>query len=157
MNPRKLKKQVKRLTAKKRAERQTARRNDRISSIRDNTRIAPDIYGSPQATAGRRNRGAYKLKKYDYDMFEYGDPVKSGRGLPPAHPVGRRQMGSRSHAKREQKRDIKKEQKRKALWGQNIKLLKEGRKKANRLRRKKRRAEEVKGTGRPTSRKLKNG
>ena len=149
MNPKKLKKTIKRNTAKRRAQKQTERRSDRISTIRNKTQIAQDIYESLQMLNGRpkrRNGGEYRLKAYDYDMFKYGDPLKVGGKAPSA---------IRTNKRNQAKSDIKKEQKRKVRWGQNIRMMKEEKKKANRMDRKKRRKEEVKRVKGTTSRKLK--
>ena len=157
MYPKKLKKIVKRQTAKKRAQRQTTRRRKQLETGEYDDQVAQDIYESLRASTGETKPNAggeeYNLKDYNYDMFQYGDPIKIGG--PTAIHMSKRQRNSASHAKREEKRDIKKEQKRKALWEENIKLRKEQKKIANRKERKKRKKDEVKRVKKPTSRKFK--
>ncbi len=138
---------AKRQSAKKRADRQTTRRRDRESTIRNKRQIAQDIYESLRTSNGETD-GAYRLRMYDFGMFEYGDPVKpSGRIWAAAPKAGNQRNNKR--------REIKKEQKRKALWGQNIKTQKEIRKKSARKERKKRMKDEVKRAKKTTSRKTK--
>ncbi|MFH0862900.1 MAG: hypothetical protein V1875_07730 [Candidatus Altiarchaeota archaeon] len=151
MNPKKLKKMIKRQTDKKRAQRQTGRRTERISIIMNKRQVAQDIYESLQGLRGepkrRRNGGEYSLRVYDYDMFNFGDPIKVGKASPAA---------STNRHSREMS-EIKKEQRRKIRWGLNIKLTKEDRKKAKREERKRRKREDVKRVKRTTSRKVKTG
>jgi len=157
MNPKQLKKIIKRQTAKKRAQRQTIRRHKQLETGRFKDQVAQDIYESLQASLGKRKqtRGEYSLKDYSYNMFKFGDPIRVGGKVSSAIHVNGRKENGRSQARREHTRDLKKEQKRKALWGQNIKLKRERKTKANREARKKRRTGEVKPVRRSTSRKLK--
>jgi hypothetical protein len=138
MNPKKLKKIVRRQTAKKRAKRQTARRQTRLETDKFKDQVAQDIYESLQVPKGdsrrKRTGDEYRLKEYSYDMFEYGDPLKVGGRALKAAPSGRRASSGKSLAKT----DAKNKQKRKALWAQNIKMKKEKAKKAKRENRKKR-------------------
>ena len=67
---------VKRQKAKRRAQRQTARRLTRLESILFKGQSAQDIYVTDGGVKGRDSRGRrFPLKKFSYDMFEYGDPV----------------------------------------------------------------------------------
>jgi hypothetical protein len=82
MDQKTLKKIIKRQTAKKRAERQTIRRKIQLKTDRFNEQVAQDLYKPMKTSRGktksRQKQGEYKLKKYGYDMFEYGDPVRGG-------------------------------------------------------------------------------
>jgi hypothetical protein len=152
MDPKKLKKIVKRQTAKKRAQRQTSRRRQQQETGRNDRQVAQDLYSQPKGGPKRRRTGEeYRLKQYDYDMFKYGAPVRVGAKASPAAPAKSRRRNSASR----KRTDFKAEAKRKAMWVQNIKLTKERKKKAGRIERKKRRTKEVRRSKKPTSRKLK--
>ncbi len=95
MNPKKLKKLAKRQTARKRAQRQTTRRRKQQETDRFKDQVAQDIYASLQAAKGKARRksaaGEYRLMEYDYNMFQYGDPVKvAGRTLKTLIPTKKR-------------------------------------------------------------------
>lgn len=159
MNPKKLKKLAKRQTAKKRAQRQTTRRRKQQETDRFKDQVAQDIYASLQAPnpKGGRKRaaGEYRLMEYDYNMFNYGDPVKvAGRTLLPVH-MNRRQGSGRSPPKRENRATPRKEQKRLRMWRRNIESLREAKKKTSRAARKQRKKDAAKRVRRPTSRKIK--
>jgi hypothetical protein len=81
MDEKTLKKIAKRVKVKKRAQSQTARRRTRLAARADKGQMAPDIYrakkGAKGGAAGDKTGGEYTLKKYSYNEFEYGDPLKS--------------------------------------------------------------------------------
>jgi hypothetical protein len=77
MNEKKLKKITKRIKAKKRAQSQTARRRTRLTARKEKGKMAPDIYRAKKGATIKREDGGYTIKRYNYNEFEYGDPLKA--------------------------------------------------------------------------------
>jgi hypothetical protein len=102
MDPKKIKKILKRQTTKKRANRQTARRRGRSIAIRNKMQVAQDIYKTLIRSNGKPE-GTYKLKRYDFGMFEYGDPIKPSSKPSAATPKGRQKSDSIRQKKRKDK------------------------------------------------------
>jgi hypothetical protein len=157
MNPKKLKKIIKRQTAKKRAQKQTSRRLKRLKTDRDDNKVAQDIYVSLKGMKGEPKsgvtQGEYNLKDYNYNMFEYGDPLKAtGSKAGIAVKGGVR---SANNSKAGKRKADKSERARIAKWDGNIKATRERKKKAERLRRKAKKRGEAKPAKKPTSRKYK--
>lgn len=106
MNSKKLKKIIKRRTAKFRALRQTARRRTQLSTNKNQEQMAQDIYSREKAVAGKagdnQKGGEYAIKKYDYNMFEYGDPYAIKLKSSATTSMNKRQKNTWNQAKRDQ-------------------------------------------------------
>ena len=101
---------------------------------------AQDIYETKKKAKGSkvsRNEkdGEYTIKKYDYNMFEYGDPYAIKIKSPATTSMNKRQKNTQKQAKRNQKSKAKKEQKRLVRWGQKRKEDKDQKKKSKKVHR----------------------
>jgi hypothetical protein len=155
MESKRLKKQVKRNTAKRRAKRQTARRAGRLCTIRNKGQVAQDLYvlqsQSSVVKNGRWAPGQYKLSKYDFGMFKYGEPVPAGE-KPSSKAKRKRETRV---GKKSQRTANKDEFKRTAKWASDVTDRMQKQKKILRQERNKRKSQQVRRLKNPTSRKLK--
>ncbi|MFH1836401.1 MAG: hypothetical protein ABH851_09460 [Methanobacteriota archaeon] len=105
MNSKKLKKIIKRETAKGRAQKQTARRRTQLSTNKNKELMTQDIYSQKKKGSkdgDNQEEGEYTLRKYNYNMFESGDPYATNLKSSATTSMNKRQRKTWNQAKKDQ-------------------------------------------------------